>query len=364
MILISTLSQLSFGSTFERFLPIAGHQTRRFVLRAYALCTVIALVLAMLYLNLGMSRHTVPPGLLWRGIFVVATILWTVFALQEPILVGLRESRWVPVETIAYSLAKLMILPVILAQSMDGGIFLAWNAPVLVAIVAVNWFLFAKRIPEHEAKAVETETLPTARELVKLAGAQYSTVLVSVVSPSVMSLIIITKLGSVANAHYYLPAQIASGAAQFLWSINRSFLVEASSDRHALRMHARVALRSGLAVLAVAMVIGLAAAPWILRIFGADYASSGSTLLRLMLLALPGYAIASFYSSFAWLDRRVWWMAIRDVAGTIVYFIVVFLLIGRLGINAVGIASIVEAGLMGVFFLPTLVNRYRLAVAS
>ena len=36
--LLAVLAQLSFGSIFERFLPVAGDQTRALVKRAYAMC--------------------------------------------------------------------------------------------------------------------------------------------------------------------------------------------------------------------------------------------------------------------------------------------------------------------------------------
>src|ERR1700685_1687325 len=42
MILLATLAQLSFGTIFERFLPVAGAQTRSFVIRAYVMCVVCA----------------------------------------------------------------------------------------------------------------------------------------------------------------------------------------------------------------------------------------------------------------------------------------------------------------------------------
>jgi O-antigen/teichoic acid export membrane protein len=44
MILLATLAQLSFGTIFERFLPVAGAHTKDFVIRAYVMCVVGAVV--------------------------------------------------------------------------------------------------------------------------------------------------------------------------------------------------------------------------------------------------------------------------------------------------------------------------------
>lgn len=364
MILLSTLAQLSFGSTFERFLAVAGTQTRSFVIRAYSVCIAIAFVIAIVYVSLGIGHRFLPTSLGWRALFVVAVVMWTIFALQDSVMIGLRASRWVPVENILYSLVKLALIPAFIVLSAKQGIFLAWIVPVIFVIITVNWYLFGKRIPEHQSLRPATEKLPSLRELIFLTGAQYSTLLVTVLTGSIVSLIVIDRLGAVASAHYYLPAQIAGGAGAALWSIDRSFLVEASFEPKALRRHARVALRAGLVVVGVTVVFGVAFAPEILKIFGNSYAANGTTLLRMMLLSFPSTAVVAFYSSFAWLDRRVWSLTIRECVSAVFFFSLIFLLIGHFGILAVGIASLITSGIQGVLFLPILIRRYRRAVSD
>ena len=359
IMLLATLAQLSFGSTFERFLPVAGDRTRLFVTRAYVLCVSIAFALAIAYVTSGLAHAFLPTSFAWRALFVGAVVCWTVFALQDSVLIGLRATRWVPVENILYSLVKLALIPAFMVVTASQDIILAWLAPVIPFLIVVNWYLFAKRIPEHMALSTSSEELPSIRLLISLTSAQYATLLVTVLSGSVVTLIVIDRLGAVASAHYYLPAQIAGGAAMALWSIDRSFLVEASSEPDALRRHARVALRAGLIVLTVCVVLGEILAPQILGVFGRTYADNGTTLLRMFLLSLPGSAITVFYSSFAWLDKRVWILTVREVVSSVVYFAVILLLIGHFGILAVGIASIVQSVLQGILFLPLVVRRYR-----
>jgi O-antigen/teichoic acid export membrane protein len=359
MTLLATLAQLSFGSTFERFLPVAGEQTRLMVTRAYVLCVSIALVLAIVYVTSGLAHTFLPTSFVWRALFVGAVVCWTIFALQDSVLVGLRATRWVPVENILYSIAKLALIPAFMLVTAQQDILLAWLTPVIPVLIVVNWYLFAKRIPEHMAMNSSSEKLPSIRLLISLTIAQYSTLLVTVLSGSVVTLIVIDRLGAVASAHYYLPAQIAGGVAAALWSIDRSFLVEASSEPDALRRHARVALRAGLVVLTASVVLGEILAPEILGVFGRTYAADGTTLLRMFLLSLPGSAITVFYSSFAWIDKRVWILTIREIVSSVVYFAVIFLLIGHFGILAIGIASLVQSGLQGILFLPLIIRRYR-----
>jgi O-antigen/teichoic acid export membrane protein len=185
-----------------------------------------------------------------------------------------------------------------------------------------------------------------------------------VLQVTIVTLIVIDRLGAVASAQYYIPAQIAGGATLLLGSIMRSFVVEASSEPDKLRQFAKVTLRTTTVLLVPSVVIGVIVAPLLLGIFGHNYSQHGTTLLRMLLLSLPAIAVTTFYSSFAWIDKQVWWFAIRQVASALIFFGVMLALIGHFGILAIGIASLVESGVQGVFFLPILIRRYRQAVAN
>ena len=286
---LAFLAQLSFPSIFDRFLPVTGKGTRTFVIRAYAMCAVVALVAAVVYLVAGFGRNFVPSSAGWRVLFVAAVVLWTIFVLQDSVLTGLRATKWVPVENILFALIKLALLPLALALTAKQGLFLAWTIPVVGATAAVNWYLFRKRIPEHERHA-SIESLPSTREIASLAVAQYAQALVNYFTPFIIVLIVFQRLGAVAEARYYIPTLIWSGIAIFLLNLNTSFLVEASRDPSRLREHANVTLRAALFLLLPTMLVGIAFAPEILRIFGTAYAEHGTTLLRLQLLSLPGTA--------------------------------------------------------------------------
>lgn len=364
MVLLANLAQLSFGSIFERFLPVAGTRTRAFVKRAYAMCVSTALVLAVVYVLIGFTHSFLPSSFTWRAIFVIAVVLWTIFILQDSALIGLRASRWVPVENILFAVAKLALLPALVIVWRSQGVFMAWSAPVGLTIVGVTWYLFRHRIPEHESSFSATEALPSTRELFVLAGAQYATLLSSVFTPSLVALIVIERLGPVANAHSYIPLLIVGGLTLLVYSIVRSFLVEAAHEPHALRHHSNVTIRAIVMLVVPSVAIGVVFAPLFLRVFGIGYADDGTTLLRMLLLAVPGYSIMIFYSSFAWLDKKVWWMTLRGVLSTAIYFAVLLIFIGHFGILAIGIASLTSSGLQGLFFTPISIKRYRATTNS
>jgi O-antigen/teichoic acid export membrane protein len=359
MIFLANIAQLSFGSIFYRFLPVMSTGTLRFVTRAYALCAGVAFIAAIVYLAAGFGKSIIPSSLGSRVLFVVVVVLWTIFVLQDTALTGLRETRWVPVENILFALAKLALLPAFLVVTTQQGLFLAWSVPVVGAVGGVTWFLFRKKIPAHELLPGSTEKPPTIREMISLASAQYATSLLSVFTPSIVVLILIRRLGPVDEAYFYVPALITSGAGLLVWNLVTSFLVEGASNPKELRAHANVTIRATIAIVVPIVLFGAIWAPEILRIFGANYATHGTTLLRMLLFSLPGTAITAFYYSLAWLDRRLWWLAVRELASAIVYFSILLALISRIGILAAGIASLVSNGLQGLFFLPISMKRYR-----
>jgi O-antigen/teichoic acid export membrane protein len=324
------------------------------------MCSVFALILATIYSTSGLAHRFLPSALVWRSFFIVGVVLWTIFALQDSVLVGLRASKWVPVENILFGAMKLALLSVLVASVPSQGIFLAQVSPVVLTIIFVSRYIFAKRIPEHMQLKAPKESLPRSRELILLAGAQYATLLFSVLIPAVVTLIVIQRLGAVANAHYYVPALITGSLSIFLLSVYRSFIVEATSEPHALRHHTNTVITAMSIILVPSVIVGVIFAPLILRVFGTTYALHSTTLLRMLLLALPMSAVSIFYGAFAWLDRRVWWMALRDLISAVIYFTVLFTMIGRHGILAIGYASLVTSALQGIFFLPVAIRRYRL----
>jgi O-antigen/teichoic acid export membrane protein len=360
MSLLASLASLSLGSTFIRFLPVSGDRTRQFVARSYAACVSIALVLALVYVAAGLGHRFLPTGFGWRALFVVVVGFWVVFVLQDDALTGLRATKWIPVENLLFGFTKLALLPLFILLVPRQAIFLAWSMPVFFAVAFVSRYLFRKRIPEHELAGRGRSLLPSGKEIASILAAQGATQLVGIISSTLMPLIVISRLGASANGHFYLPWTIAVSFSSLIWSVLTSFLVEAAHDPSTMRSHVDRTVRLTLLILLPGVAAGVALAPDVLRIFGATYAEHGTTLLRLLLLALPGSAVTSFFTSFLWLERRMLMLASRQFADAALFLGMTLVLIGHLGLLAVGVASLATEALQAVMFLPGAVGRYRM----
>jgi hypothetical protein len=72
----------------------------------------------------------------------------------------------------------------------------------------------------------------------------------------------------------------------------------------------------------------------------------------------------TFYSTFAWLDQRVWWMTVRNVFGSALQLAVIFILISSHGIDAIGVAVLLNSAVTLVLFLPASIHRYRMTAVT
>ena len=175
-----------------------------------------------------------------------------------------------------------------------------------------------------------------------------------------MPLIVISRLGASANGHFYLPWTISVSCTMLVWNVLASFLVEAAHDPSTMSLHVDRTVRLTLLILVPGVALGVALAPYLLRIFGATYAEHGTTLLRLLLLALPGSAVTSFFTSFLWLERRMLVLTCRQLLDAAMFLGTTLLLMGHFGLLAVGIAALATEALQAVVFLPGAIGRYRL----
>jgi len=357
--LLATLSQMSFGSVFQRYLPGAGDKARGLVSRAYAICTGLALIIAISYLSLGLAKRFFSPSPRWDAIFVVTVILYTIFALQDSVLISLRVSRWVAVENNLFGVAKLLLLLPFAAYAEGQGIVISWTIPLIATVAVVNWYIFRRRLPDHLQTTTIVQPLPTFAKMLSLAIPQYATSILSMFSTSVVTLIVIAQKGAVENAHYFLVAQIAVVPAIFLWNVSKLFIVEAAHEPEELGRLTRQAVNAMSALVLLSMVVGIVFAHPLLSVFGETYANRGTVLLRMLIIALPGAAVAALYAAFAWIDGRVWFLVIREGITMIIYLAFILILIGHFGINAVGYAAVITSGAEFLLFLPLTIRRIR-----
>ena len=233
MMLVSTFTQLNWSGALIRFLPRAGRSARQMLLTAYLMATGLAAVAAaavMAYCHF--ARAPDDPLYVSAGVavwFVVATVAWSVFNLQDAALTGMRSAVWVPLENGLYGLVKLVLLVVVARTSLSDGVFASWTIPVIALLVPVNLLLFRRILPRH-ASAEPDAPPPGRRVLARYMAGDYAAQAFTQLSSTFLPVLVVSLLGAAQGA-YYLPAQTAFAAMGMLaTAITSSLVVEAARD--------------------------------------------------------------------------------------------------------------------------------------
>ncbi len=339
---LSTLGSLNLGDALVRFVPAAGQHTRSLVLRCYAIsagCSALAAGLFLLLIPL------IAPGLgFLRGpvlavAFIAATAGYSIFVLQDGALTGVRRPGWVLGENTVFAVAKGALLALCASLALSTGILVSWAAAMVVSIVLTSVVLFRWAVPAHQ-QADPSPKRPPDR-ILRWATADYLGNLFTFASYSVVPLMVLNQLGARQSAYYSLAFVISSTLYVAAFSMGHSLVVEGSREPERLAEHARHLLRHSGLLLAAAALVVVVAAPWILRLFGADYVAHGTTVLRLMALSAVPNVVPNVVIQVARVRRSMPWMIGVRLVFAVLIIALVAALLPRFGLAGVGLAWLI-----------------------
>jgi hypothetical protein len=128
--LLASIAQLNLLNVFLRFLPAAGHLTRRILAMGYSAMVASAVVGGWLFLALGLDGGFSLGDDVWqRVLFVAAVAGQAVFIVQDGVLTAFGKAPWVPVENLVTAGIRLAVLILPLGLTIDPGVTGAWFRP-------------------------------------------------------------------------------------------------------------------------------------------------------------------------------------------------------------------------------------------
>ena len=354
MQLLSGLSQLNLTTAFNRFVPTAGRTTRRLVLIGYGITVALSAVAAIVFVvgtRAGAWTPKLVPLLAHSTdavLFVLAVMMWTIFTLEDAVLTGLGDTPWVLVENVIYGILKLALLWIVASHLPHTGIFIAWTLPLVVCIVGVNQLLFARLIPKRDG-APDEAVKPGA--IVRFASADYVSALLATATSGLIPIIVLSIAGKDATAYVFIAFTISYALFQFSLAIGQSMITEVAQAPERIVEYARRTVKHCL-VLVVPSALGLCVlAPFVLRIFGADYAAHATHLLQLFALsAIPGVFVIA-YISIMRARRAISAVVIVTFVQSVATIALMEVLLRAMGINGVGLAWLIVQTAIAVYLL-------------
>lgn len=303
MTLLSGIGQFNLGNVLIRFAPSAGPRLLRLVCTSYGAAALGTLVAAAIFVLL---VPAISPGLAFLHTpalgtaFALGAAAYAVFALQDGVLTGLRRSGWIVVENACFALAKIVLIVVFARTVLRGqGILLSWIGALVAAIFMTNAFVFTRLIGRGGVRGRSQVGVSARRAQLPGRGyvaADYLGQIFWIAAMSVPPIMVLNRLGATQNAYFSLAFLIAHLLHMISINMGLSLVVEAAWDPHRIERFQHMVKHTGILVTACVAVL-VAAAPLILRVFGAQYARDGAGLLRLLALsALPNLVVVAAVS--------------------------------------------------------------------
>ncbi len=365
MMLLSGISQLNLRSPLIRFLPRAGTKSLKIVVLSYGVTVTLSAVIGIIFFaGLQLWSPALNPLLqspIFIPWFIISIMGWDIFVLQDNILTGLRRALWIPVENTLFAILKLILLVVFSVSMPLYGIFASWTLPMIAIVIPINIAIFRRLLPIHVERSKSDQLPLTVREVGVFAMSDYLGSLFTLASTLLLPLIVTQLAGAKANAYFYLAWTISNSLVMVANNMSSSLTVEAALDERKLRSYTKSALVNTMRLLVPLVLLAIITTPLLLSLFGKNYTSESSVLLRLLVTSVLPSAIIAFYMGVARIKRQL-----KPII--LIQFLICVLVLGgsiillpMMGITGVGIAwlfsqSIIAIGL-GIVYLQPLLRK-------
>jgi O-antigen/teichoic acid export membrane protein len=344
MMLLAGAAQLNLMSALLRFVPTSGAAAGRMIRRAYLVGGGLSGVVAVVFL-FGLSvwspddlSDLLQPGFSAVG-FVLATMLWAIFVMQDNALVAVARPGGVPAENTAFAVLKIVLIVALAAAAGQAGIWWSWAAAMAVCVGGCSIYLFTRAVPAFErAHAHEQAQVVTLRDLRRFVGPDYVGALAWIACTSLVPLLVLDLTGAEHSAAFALPWSMCIALYSVPSAFGQSLVAHSVRDTDLLEVNYRRAVQHTLTLLTPVVALVVVFAPLGLRLFGPFYAAHSTATLRLLSFSAFPNAIVTLAVSRARVLRQMAAVVGILVGLSVVVLSLVFVLVPRLGVVGGGLA--------------------------
>jgi O-antigen/teichoic acid export membrane protein len=354
--LLAAFAEFSLRGAAIRFVPRAGRHIGRLVLAIYAVNIIMVAVMCWLFISgyqFALSHQYPAAGgvlgaaALGPGWLILITIFHLIFYVQDGVLIGLRQARWVWIENSIYGISKIMLLIPGLYLLDRYGIVMSWYLPMPFLILFFNILILGKLIPAWNLTPTSGPDL-RLREITRSITGDYIGTSLSEAGVRILPLLVVALLGSTANAYFYQSWLISSTLTAVVGSMASSFTVEASANLKRIPHLSRRILRQAALLIVPIVAVTWIAAKYILLFFGAEYVA-GSDLLRWLAAAALPIILNFWYLAYSRVTGRILSVIVIQAIVSALTLLLSYLLIPVYGITGVGVAWFVAQTLVACF---------------
>jgi O-antigen/teichoic acid export membrane protein len=305
-------------------------------------------------------------------IAIVGSAAWTLVSLLGTAFVSARRAgRFLSIQTLVSAAKVLFVLPFAVADTGAMGVVDAWVASTTLGVgVGAAWLVprmglggrpgerrradvrpSGLRRSNRRASHRRPPVLPSAASMRHLLG-QHLTSTGGAVTPLVLPLLVVVRLGVELNAYFYITWMV--GAVFFMVSPAVSTAVFAEGVRAGsdLRMTVAKALLVNVVLLAPTIIVMIIGGKLVLRLFGAPYAAAGYGLLILLAISALPDAVSNVAISIFRVTERLTYSTLLNLGILVTTLLGAWFLMPPLGIAGVGVAWLGAQTLGAIASLP------------
>ena len=323
MMLLGMFGSFGLGTALIARLPRTASDERRVLVRtclaaAAAAGVLLGLIVPTLAVHVFGATGLAPiAGSIWPllGFALGTGLTASVIVLDQAVLtVGIGALQLE--RNVSASALKIGALAALGVAGIHGGmvIFLSWTIGNLLSLPLVAWRTRGGRMLAHGRRLVE----PTLLRSIGRLALSHNALNVSIQAALLLLPVLVTVLISAsANASFNAAIMLAGFVFALPYAVSIGLFAAARGDESEIVKRMRLTIPFGLAVSAAANLVLFPLAGPLLHIFGPTYATEGTVLLRLIVLAGLPFVVKDHFIAL----RRVQGRTTQALAVTSVFLV-------------------------------------------
>ena len=361
--LLAVFSHLGLGMWLIRFLPHSGGSAKSMINTAFTIGALVSLLAAFIFIG-GLSFWS--PALLFLRnnlFYVAAFVLFTVasnlWRLTSETFIAERKAGFILSNSLIVGLSRLLMNIILAAFFHSFGIFASWGISLTIALV-ITLFLFLPRAqPGYRPQfALKIES---AKNMLNFSFANYLSVLFWDTSISILSIVVVNRLGAEPNAYFQMAWVVGGLVIMVPSAVSASLFAEGSYDETKLGLNVWRSLKVLFLLLVPAVILIIVIADKLLLLFGGSYSQNATTLLRIFTFSALPLAVINVYLSIKRIEKNlriIVGLSALDIAGILG---LTYVLIPRVGINSIGIAWLTSHSVIACLIVANWLWKWRVS---
>jgi O-antigen/teichoic acid export membrane protein len=334
---LALLSIAGLNFSIIRFMSQAD-EPRRLINSSFTLCGLISLVAAAVFIATvdfwSPALSFVKENAVFYLTLLILIVLTTLSNLMDSVFVAKRSAGFVLSKNMIFLLLRIPLVVALVMFFHTFGVVASWTISLGIALIISAWLF----LPRVEAGYRPTPTLTGGhfKKMWQYSASSYVASLLGSTPTPILPLMVLNLLGTESNAYFYIAWMISSLLFTVPASVSRSLFAEGSHSEEGIRDDVGRSIKFTFLLLVPAAIVLMAAAKWILLLFGPGYSTNALVLLWLLILASLPRGINNVYIGLLRVQDRLKELLIIRGFITISVLVLSFFLMRIYGMIAIG----------------------------